>query len=369
MLLTLPSSAVAQTSESRFELGAQVAGLRLVGDGRPVLSPGLAPRVHFNLTHRLAIDARVSFFPRQELSLWQAQGGKTLHFAAGVRGKFVTNRRFALYGALLPGVIRFSNAYTLASGDETEPTSHVTFDLGGGVEVYPSPRWIARVDFTRTVYFAPGAEFGRSEPGPTGAVLVASTPVEMVPTWQVSAGVSYRLGPALGPQTEAAASARLSFGFQLAHSTSDEAPFSDITTRQDGSFGGFVSYRVQKYVDVDAAFTTTGDPGRSQITTPYTGGRRSQGLVGVKAGVRGHRVGFFAKFRPGVTSDSKVLHSVERTEGARSETTFRRSTVAAFDFGGVIEWYVVRGLLLRFDAGTVAVFAQVGFHVEWTTHP
>jgi hypothetical protein len=214
-LLTPPSFAVAQTGESRMELGAQIAGLRLVGESGPVLSPGFAPRVHFNLTSHLAIDTRLTFFPRRELSLWQSQGGKTLHFAAGARGKFVTKERFAVYGLLLPGVIHF-NAYTLESGERTAPASHFTFDLGGGVEVYPSPRWIARFDYTRTVYFAPGAEFGRSEPSPSGAVLVISTPAQMVPTWQIGAGVFYRLGPALGLQTESPASARLSFGLQMA---------------------------------------------------------------------------------------------------------------------------------------------------------
>ncbi|HEV3468677.1 MAG TPA: hypothetical protein VG148_05105 [Pyrinomonadaceae bacterium] len=93
------------------------------------------------------------------------------------------------------------------------------------------------------------------------------------------------------------------------------------------------------------------------------GGRKVQGLFGVKAGKRYETVGLFAKARPG------FLHS------SRGDFTPRRGFVCpaifpapigcydpksrtdfALDVGGVVELYASRRVLVRFDVGDTLVF-------------
>ena len=81
-------------------------------------------------------------------------------------------------------------------------------------------------------------------------------------------------------------------------------------------------------------------------------GQKTQGLFGVKVGVRQEKVGFFGKIRPGfVHFSDPVLESPE-------EEFIRRpikKTRFALDFGGVIELYPSNNTLLRFDFGDTLI--------------
>ena len=67
----------------------------------------------------------------------------------------------------------------------------------------------------------------------------------------------------------------------------------------------------------------------------------TQGLVGLKAGKRNHRVGVFAKARPGFQTNVVV--------DGRPETRF------VMDLGGVFELYANRHLAFRVDVGDLII--------------
>ena len=71
---------------------------------------------------------------------------------------------------------------------------------------------------------------------------------------------------------------------------------------------------------------------------------RTQGLFGVKTGLRSEKAGIFAKFRPGFVrfGESGVIPG-------QSFTQF------ALDIGGVFELYPSRSVALRFDIGDTVV--------------
>lgn len=91
-----------------------------------------------------------------------------------------------------------------------------------------------------------------------------------------------------------------------------------------------------------------------------TGGRKIQGLFGVKAGKQFNTVGLFAKARPGFVRHQKGDY---RQQGgciaifpppiACFEPVARTSF--AVDLGGVVEWYPSKRAIVRFDAGDTII--------------
>jgi opacity protein-like surface antigen len=74
---------------------------------------------------------------------------------------------------------------------------------------------------------------------------------------------------------------------------------------------------------------------------------RTQGLFGVKTGIRSEKAGIFAKFRPGfIRFGESNIAGIPITP---SITQF------ALDFGGVFELYPTRSIALRFDIGDTVI--------------
>jgi hypothetical protein len=127
---------------------------------------------------------------------------------------------------------------------------------------------------------------------------------------------------------------RYELGFHLASLNVSERSDNDI------GVGLRFTYNFNDYVGVDAE-------------TSYFGNRREGskgnerlGLFGVRAGKRNSRYGIFAKARPGVAK----LYSLGNPEVfALGHTRF------ALDVGGVFEYYPVRNLAVRLDAGDTMV--------------
>jgi hypothetical protein len=84
-----------------------------------------------------------------------------------------------------------------------------------------------------------------------------------------------------------------------------------------------------------------------------TAGTWIQGLFGVKAGQRFDRFGLFAKVRPGFMHFRKDPFGASDPRGRPSfpNRNFAHSTEPSIDIGGVAEFYLRRGLILRFDLG------------------
>jgi hypothetical protein len=74
--------------------------------------------------------------------------------------------------------------------------------------------------------------------------------------------------------------------------------------------------------------------------------KRTQGLFGVKYGMRSEKAGIFGKFRPGF---------IRFSEGTSLSPLSSSQTEFAFDFGGVFELYPARAVALRFDVGDTVI--------------
>src|SRR6185503_8890323 len=112
----------------------------------------------------------------------------------------------------------------------------------------------------------------------------------------------------------------------------------NVSERSDHDSGmGFrLTYNFNDYLGVDAETTYFGNRREGSK------GNERQGLFGVRAGKRNSRFGVFAKARPGVTT----FYSLGNQDVfALGHTRF------ALDVGGVFEYYPVRNLSVRVDAG------------------
>jgi hypothetical protein len=138
-------------------------------------------------------------------------------------------------------------------------------------------------------------------------------------------------------------------------------PCPTVTTFAEGretepGFGGRFGYNFSKYVaaEVEGNFFPR--------DRDLDGGRKTQGLFGVKAGKRFDKFGIFAKARPGFVRFAKGDY---RSVGGciaifpppiacfepKARTNF------AFDLGVVVELYPTKGTIVRFDAGDTVIRA------------
>ena len=136
-------------------------------------------------------------------------------------------------------------------------------------------------------------------------------------------------------------------------------PCPTVTTLAEGretepGFGGRFGYNFSKYFALEAEgnfFPRDRD---------FEGGRKIQGLFGVKAGKRFDKVGLFAKARPGFVRYEKgdyqavgVCIAIFPPPIACFAPIAR--TNFAFDLGGVLELYPTKRTIIRFDAGDTII--------------
>jgi len=91
---------------------------------------------------------------------------------------------------------------------------------------------------------------------------------------------------------------------------------------------------------------------QEDLQSSFEGGHFSQGLFGIKSGMRWKSWGAFVKFRPGFISFSDAITSANFTTG---KITFGRLTDPAFDAGGGAEFLLSRHWLFRYDASALIV--------------
>lgn len=127
--------------------------------------------------------------------------------------------------------------------------------------------------------------------------------------------------------------------------------------RTEPGFGGRIGYSFNRYVTAEAEVNFF--PRERELTDPdFMGGRKFQGLFGVKIGRRYERVGVFAKARPGFVNFSEgdmrgrpdtVCIAIFPPPLSCFEPSGR--TDFAVDVGGVFELYPSAQTFVRFDAG------------------
>jgi hypothetical protein len=156
------SSATAQTVDPPFQLGVQVAGL--TSGEFDKTDAGVSGRFSWQPVPLVGAEAEVAYFPKSftddpalESSRVEGLFGVTVGPRVGqvrpfakARAGFVTFRETSVPGACI-AVVPPPLACTLAAG-KTVPA----FDLGGGLEVYPTTRTFLRFDLSDRMLRYPG---------------------------------------------------------------------------------------------------------------------------------------------------------------------------------------------------------------------
>jgi hypothetical protein len=179
----------------RFEVGAQFTSLFIKPSNsqgalffpRIHTEPGLGGRFTFNLTESIAFEAEGNYYTREQFSF--PEGGQLFQgqFGAKIGKRFDS---WGVFGKARPGFVGFSRVLQSPSGVQTGPISFVrrlypSIDVGGVVEFYMSPRWMARFDVGDTIICYGEIRF----PGLAPSFTVPSVTRHNL---QVSSGIGFR---------------------------------------------------------------------------------------------------------------------------------------------------------------------------------
>ena len=118
-------------------------------------------------------------------------------------------------------------------------------------------------------------------------------------------------------------------------------------------FGGRFGYNISKHFALEA------ESNFFPRDRDLEGGRKIQGLFGVKAGQRFEKAGVFAKARPGFVhyqkGDYRFFGGPQVFPPPLSSFRPVARTNFAIDLGGVVELYLSKRTIIRFDAGDTIV--------------
>lgn len=126
----------------------------------------------------------------------------------------------------------------------------------------------------------------------------------------------------------------------------------NFSTPTQFELGGRFTWNWLPHLAVEGEYDSTV---RSPVAaTSFEGGYFSQGLFGIKSGVRWTNWGVFAKFRPGFIRYSDAISGATVTP---TSIVVARQPLrdAAFDLGGGAEFFMSRHFLFRYDASDLIV--------------
>jgi len=364
LLLALP--VCAQDNYTRMELGAEFSTIRETNSNLQGTNfSGLGGRLDWNLNRRLALESQVDFFPEHGIPLPLIQGGRTVQAVFGLRAKVIQTRKLSVFGLVRPGLLHFTGVEVFSSQTSLayieQPTTYFVLNLGGGIEYYPSPRWILRADIEGNPYRVPA--YSATYTGGSTAVLTG----KIDDTTRLSFGVAYRPGALIENAPESKVPGHWEFGPLFSAMTIAREGLTD-NVRTEPGFGGYASYRFYGvfYLDGDLLYF----PRRPDFSGPHDGGTILQGLVGLKSGIRRNHFGFFGKVRPGFHSYSQALTSITTSSGSTPVFGYGRSTNFALDLGGIIELYPSERSTLRIELGdTHLYFGTRNVNVDGSVQP
>jgi hypothetical protein len=134
----------------------------------------------------------------------------------------------------------------------------------------------------------------------------------------------------------------------------------DNERRTEPGVGGRFGYNLSRHVALEGEVNFFPHAYKHWVT-PLSGGRITQGLFGVKAGVRKEHFGFFGKARPGFLRYGRTVANVRFPNGNGPDPRdpfgfeFGSTTHFALDLGGVVEYYPSRRTILRLDIGDTLI--------------
>ena len=117
------------------------------------VEPGFGPRFTFNLTDSIAFEAEGNYYTRLRSGFLQGGHMFQAQFGGKVGKRF---DRWGLFGKARPGFVGFTRVFEFPSPQIPAPLRTVrklypSLDVGGVVEFYISPRWMARFDVGDTM--------------------------------------------------------------------------------------------------------------------------------------------------------------------------------------------------------------------------
>ena len=189
----VPTSGGTDKRTKRFEAGAQFTSLfvkssdSLVSLNLPRIhtEPGFGGRFTFNLTESIAFEAEGNYYTREQFGLPQAGQMFQGQFGGKIGKRF---ERWGVFGKARPGFVGFSRVIQPSFG--VPPFSfgrklYPSLDVGGVIEFYVSPRWMARFDVGDTIIRYGEIRF-------TGLVPTFIVPSVTRHNLQVSSGIGFR---------------------------------------------------------------------------------------------------------------------------------------------------------------------------------
>jgi Outer membrane protein beta-barrel domain len=342
----------AQDRYSRAELGAQYSIIRENNLNKEAANfSGVGGRFDWNFNRRLAFESQIDYFPQQGLPLPLLQGGQTLQAVFGVRAKAIQTRRISVFGLVRPGLLHFTDVQVLSGTNTytTQPATYFVLNLGGGIEYYPSPRWILRADIEGNPYQIPAySANGLVQPG------------KINDTTRLSFGLAYRVGALQENESESKLPGNWEVG-PLFSTLGIAREGLANNVRTEAGLGGYASYRFYGvlYLDGDLLYFPQG----TSFSGPHDGGTILQGLVGLKGGIRRNHFGIFGKVRPGFNSYSMALTGINA-----GTDSYGRATCFVLDLGGIVEFYPTEKSTLRIEAGDTHIsFGTRDVNIDGTT--
>ncbi len=140
--------------------------------------------------------------------------------------------------------------------------------------------------------------------------------------------------------------------------------FSDLDITELG-FGGRFTYNMNKHLAAEAQVNFFPREVKDSFGETLQGGRKTEGLFGLKLGARRKRIGAFGKVRPGFVHFGHferngivcINQCPPQPPPSFSETDF------AIDVGGVFELYPSRRTVVRFDLGDTIIHSGSGENI------
>lgn len=144
--------AQAQTGTHKTEIGVQATALLSGRSFNPGV--GVGGRLTYNLTDYLAVEGEFNYFPyKPSFDGLFFEGDDQLLGLFGMKTGF-RQRRYGLFFKARPGFM-LTDKYSLQCSAQTSQClrrkAQFAMDLGGVVEVYPSQRFLLRVDAGSTL--------------------------------------------------------------------------------------------------------------------------------------------------------------------------------------------------------------------------
>jgi hypothetical protein len=118
----------------------------------------------------------------------------------------------------------------------------------------------------------------------------------------------------------------------------------------DSGVGARLTYNLAENFALEGEFNSFPQGGRINLANLSSiNSHKSQGLFGVKYGMRSEKWGIFGKLRPGFVHFSEGDPLLGGVGAPSSKTNF------ALDVGGVLELYLSRSIALRLDLGDTII--------------